>query len=51
MLGTKRKGIHSRMSKQIEESNNMAILDMDLLHECVSPPTELSDGNNESKTF
>jgi hypothetical protein len=48
MIGKKRKKIHSRLIKQMEEANNNSLLDLDLLHECVSPPTELSEGKNES---
>ena len=47
VLGKKRRPIHSRLTKQMEDANNNALLDLDLLHECVSPPTELSEGRNE----
>ena len=51
MIGKKRKNINDKFGKEIDKANKDALLDLDLLHNCISPPTELSDTKPESNYF
>ena len=48
LVGKKRKNLNDKFGKEINYANKDSLLDLDLLHNCVSPPTELSDSKHES---